>query len=44
MKKELQNACETSAKTASGFLVDSVETLQKKLKEVRAAQKIFAEY
>ena len=44
MKKVSQDASETNAKSASHFLVDSVETLQKKFKEVRAAQKIFAEY
>ncbi|MCL2102530.1 MAG: bifunctional acetaldehyde-CoA/alcohol dehydrogenase [Syntrophorhabdaceae bacterium] len=35
---------EANAKTASDFLVDSVEALQKKLEEVRAAQRIFAVY
>ena len=44
MKKALKGAGEGSDKTVSHFLVDSVEALQKKLEEVRAAQRIFAEY
>ncbi|MCL1925994.1 MAG: bifunctional acetaldehyde-CoA/alcohol dehydrogenase [Syntrophorhabdaceae bacterium] len=44
MKKGSKGASEGSDKTVSHFLVDSVEALQKKLEEVRAAQRIFAEY
>ena len=44
MKKVLKGASEGNDKAVSPFLVDSVEALQKKLEEVRAAQRIFAEY
>ena len=44
MKNALQSAREEHAEAAPPYLVDCVEALQKKLVEVRTAQKIFAEY
>jgi len=44
MKEALQSPHGTSAKTALPYLMDCVETLQKKIEEVRVAQRVVAEY